>query len=70
VIAGIVTFFCFAFWITFMTKLGIGPVDRAAGILYSFALVFVLVGWIPLGGGWLAGWVVSKLPDAPAEDAS
>jgi hypothetical protein len=69
-IAGLITFFGFALWISFMANAGLGPFDRPQGILYSFALVFVIVGWIPLAGGWIAGWAVSKLPDAPAEEAA
>jgi hypothetical protein len=69
-IAGMVTFFGFAVWTTFMANTGRGPFDHLPGILHSFALVFVFVGWIPLGGGWIAGWVVSKLPDAPSEEAA
>ena len=30
----------------------------------------VVAGWIPLGGGWFAGWLVSKLPDTPVEEAA
>jgi hypothetical protein len=68
--AGIITFFGFAIWIAFMANVVPGPVDGSRGILYSFALAFVVVGWIPLGGGWIAGWVASKLPDAPDEEVA
>jgi len=68
--AGIITFFGFALWVSFMANMGLGPLDRSQGLLNSFALVFVVVGWIPLGGGWIAGWAVSKLPDAPDEEVA
>lgn len=69
-LAGIITFFGFAIWVSFMAGVGLGPFDRSQGVVYSFAFVFVIVGWIPLGGGWFAGWVVSKLPDAPADETA
>jgi hypothetical protein len=69
-IAGIVTFFGFAIWTSFMANVGRAPIDTLPGMLYSFAIAFVLFGWIPLGGGWIAGWIVSRLPDAPSEEAA
>ena len=53
-----------AFWV------GVIGTVAALGILYSFAFAFVIVGWIPLGGGWFAGRAVSKLPDAPTGEVS
>ncbi|HEU4781496.1 MAG TPA: hypothetical protein VFS58_16560 [Steroidobacteraceae bacterium] len=41
-----------------------------AVLFFMAAFAFVLVGWIPLGGGWLAGWLVAKLPDTPAQEAA
>jgi hypothetical protein len=70
VLAGVITFFCFSIITAFVMNSGRGFPDYLPGILRTFTVVFVLAGWIPLGGGWLAGWLVSKLPDAPAEEAT
>ena len=69
--AGVLTFFGFAIWMSIMVNV------RTSGyqtpwptVIYPFAIAFVVVGWIPLAAGWIAGWVVSKLPDAPGDEVA
>ena len=70
VLAGVITFFSFSVVAWFVMNAGQGPLTLFPGALQSFVVVFVLAGWIPLGGGWFAGWLVSKLPDTPPAEAA
>jgi len=70
VLAGVITFFGFAIATAVAMRPAGGSFSAMPGVLQSFALIFVLAGWIPLGGGWFAGWLVSNLPDTPPEEAA
>jgi|SoiMethySBSTD1v2_1073268.scaffolds.fasta_scaffold3933336_1 hypothetical protein len=70
VLAGVITFFGFSIITAVMVDLTRGWSGSWPRFIQSFAIVFVMAGWIPLGGGWFAGWLVSKLPDTPAEEAA
>ena len=68
--AGVLTFFGFAIWMAIAVNVRTQVYQTPwPSFLFPFAAAFAVVGWIPIGGGWFAGWVVSKLPDAPAEEA-
>ena len=69
-IAGVVTYFGFGLWMSFMANVNVRANDSWPMVIFPFALAFAVVGWIPLGGGWIAGWVVSKLPDAPEDEVA
>jgi hypothetical protein len=55
---------------SFMTNVNVRANDSWPMVIFPFALAFAVVGWLPLGGGWMAGWIVSKLPDAPADEVA
>ena len=69
-LAGVITFFSFAIITAIVLDIGRGYFTSLPRVINSFAFAFVLTGWIPLGAGWCAGWLVTKLPDTPAEEAA
>lgn len=58
-IAGVLTFFAFSVWaaqqVNFVT--GRGPWPAA---IFPFVSAFALMGWLPIAGGYCAGWLVER----------
>ena len=69
-LAGVITFFSFAIMTAVLVDTGRGYFTSLPRVVTSFAFAFVLTGWIPMGGGWFAGWLVSRLPGAPSSEAA
>ena len=69
--AGVLTFFGFAIWMSIVVNVRTGNfMSPWPSMLLPFAAAFAIVGWLPLGGGWIAGSLVSKLPDTPVAEAT
>jgi len=65
--AGLLTYFSFLFWLSYAVNLDTG--GRTWGPWWTpFMFALLLMGWIPVSGGWFAGWLVSRLPDSPPEE--
>ena len=68
--AALLTFAGFTLWLSIMINVRNGYFNSWPSVWFPHLASFVVFGWLPIAGGWFGGWVVTKLPDAPAEEKS
>jgi hypothetical protein len=66
--AALLTFAGFTLWLSIMVNVSTGSGNAWPTVWYPHLASFAIFGWLPLAGGWFAGWVVTKLPNAPAQE--
>ncbi|HEV7606940.1 MAG TPA: hypothetical protein VGO61_06370 [Steroidobacteraceae bacterium] len=68
--AALLTFVGFTMWLAIVINLRTWNDNAWPSRWFPQLASFAVFGWLPIAGGWFAGWVVSRLPAAPAEERS